>query len=307
MGIDCWFDLTKRARVADGRVLPDWFAIDYHTIVDDGTAIGSIDIPAGWIDDRDVIGHIVDIADVGNVVRVRRRIVFARAQGKPANRCTDADRHTPVTACVPTHERWRIDRAMAIVTGPPTPACADLNPSAVVERRESPRRVVNPSPAPGADIRPRTVPIRCPIGSGEAWRPDATVLTVINPIAVGVQIFVASHLRRNEAIRRVAPVCVVPALVARFRPSIKGRLGRRFDLERRRGSAANDQHSPRLNRDLRAAIVKAGASREYGNARFIPVVGSLNPVAAVVAERYRALRRLDPIRLTLAVAVVVIT
>ena len=69
MGIDCWFDLTKRARVADGRVLPDWFAIDYHTIVDDGTAIGSIDIPAGWIDDRDVIGHIDCQVATCNVAR----------------------------------------------------------------------------------------------------------------------------------------------------------------------------------------------------------------------------------------------
>src|SRR5205807_7962209 len=92
----------------------------------------------------------------------------------------------------------------------PDPAAVPVHPAAVVERREAPRGVVDPRPAPRLHPDPATVAVRRPSHDRGPGRPYGTIARRVAPLAVVVEIFVADRLARH-VLRRAG---VVPATVA---------------------------------------------------------------------------------------------
>jgi hypothetical protein len=79
----------------------------------------------------------------------------------------------------------------------PAPAVIILDPAAIMERRETPRRVIHPRPAPGCYIRPTPMPIRHP-AAFDLRIPDRPILRRLRPRAVLVQILIARHRRHHR-------------------------------------------------------------------------------------------------------------
>src|SRR5208282_4428763 len=90
-------------------------------------------------------------------------------------------------------------------------------PASVVEWSKSPRLVLNPGPAPWADVDPVAEAIRSP-SHDDAARPPAWAVTGnVAPVAVRVEIFIASHFARNV----VGGVRLIFAFVALESPTIE--------------------------------------------------------------------------------------
>src|SRR2546429_84428 len=96
----------------------------------------------------------------------------------------------------------------------PYPAAVPVRPAAVMERREAPRGVVHPGPAPRLHPDPAAVAVRRPSHDRGPGRPDGTVVGRVAPLTVLVQVLVADGLGRHIA-RRAR---VVRAAVARGAP-----------------------------------------------------------------------------------------
>ena len=88
-----------------------------------------------------------------------------------------------------------------------------------MERCEAPRCIIHPCPAPWLHPAPATVAIRCPIGSDGRRIPDATVLVIVVPTAVFVQVACADHPRTQ--LTRIARFPTVIATIAGDSPRFK--------------------------------------------------------------------------------------
>ena len=173
--------------------------------------------------DRRVVGHVVDGGDVGDLRHIGvADIVGAgaigwaehllRPQRHPADRTA-----RPVIAPAPgdhrradtdrdaegeeVHERRRIDwpaiHRLRHTLNPyrrrhPAPARIHLYPAAVVERCETPGRIVDPGPAPGRDERPVAVAIRHVVDL-DAGIPNAAIVGRGVPTPVVVEVPCPGH------------------------------------------------------------------------------------------------------------------
>ncbi len=90
----------------------------------------------------------------------------------------------------------------------PAPAVADVDPAAVVRRREAPRCVVDPAPAPRVDPRPASVAIRRPADRDRGREPDRAVAGVRGPAAVAVEVGIADDLLGHVLTRHRARVAI---------------------------------------------------------------------------------------------------
>src|SRR5271157_656003 len=82
-------------------------------------------------------------------------------------------------------------------TRAPTPTPAKPVPAAIVVGSKTPRLVANPGPAPGANPVPIAVAVRRPVGADIVGSPDGTVIGLLAPCAVLVQVAVANRIARN--------------------------------------------------------------------------------------------------------------
>ncbi len=193
-----------------------------HVVVDDGLV------------DRHVVDHhrAVDVGHVGRAGRIDRAICFARREREPRHaRRADRDIDAPAHAATATHEgnqRRRVDRPRRHRTGHPAPRRAHIGPAAIVERREAPRCIVDPGPAPRGDPGPVAGAIRRPADRHGTRYPYRAVAVFFAPRAVLVQRFIAGHLAADVArgdrsvLTRIA--CFGPA-VERVTVGIVGAAG----------------------------------------------------------------------------------
>src|SRR5207245_6824108 len=87
-------------------------------------------------------------------------------------------------------------------------------PTAILERREAPRRIVDPRPAPRFHPGPVAVAVRRPARGHGTGHPHHPVIRGFTPVAVVIQVLVADHAAGDVA-RRAR---VVPAAVASGAP-----------------------------------------------------------------------------------------
>jgi hypothetical protein len=139
---------------------------------------------------------------------VRGHINFTRPERKPSHIAAEAD----APGANKDHQRWRIHRAHGHRSGHPAPASADNHPASVVIWRVAPRRVIHPRPSPRRDPVPMAFAIRRPARRHPVGVPDMSVVGVIAPVAIIVQVVIADHILRH-VLRRARVVVPVFALV----------------------------------------------------------------------------------------------
>ncbi len=165
-----------------------------HVVVDDGLV------------DRDVVDHhrAVDVGHVGRAGRIDRAIRLARREREPrharrADRDIDAPAYAAAAAAHEGDQGGCVDRPRRHRTGHPAPRRAHIGPAAIVERREAPRRIVDPGPAPRSDPGPVAGAIWRPADRHGTRYPYRAVAVFFAPRAVLVQRFVAGHLAADVA------------------------------------------------------------------------------------------------------------
>src|SRR6185312_17221719 len=118
----------------------------------------------------------------------------ARSQRKPADTGTDGNAHS--RRANPRDQRGGIHRPYVAGTRYPAPGIAVGHPTAVMKRRESPARIIDPGPAPRIDPHPMPKPVRGPAHGKRGRRPHVPVVRGVFPASVVVQIGIAGRLRR---------------------------------------------------------------------------------------------------------------
>ncbi len=184
------------------------------------SAVGEVALDVAVVDHRVDVGDVGDVRDVhlAHVARtgpVRRHVDLVRREREPADRRT-ADRHRDADARAgadPGDERRRVHRPRDVAPGRPAPRVVAMDPAPIVERREAPRRVVDPCPAPRAHPGPVAGAVRCPADRDGARNPERAVLGRLFPAAVTVEVLGAGHLGRDVAVRREAILGAVALVV----------------------------------------------------------------------------------------------
>src|SRR5579864_9112703 len=146
------------------------------------------------VDDHCVV-HIRDSRDVHRRVRdvhvvhiraadaIPRHVHFSRCQGEPSH--ANASREAEARAAADKrHQSRRPHRTHHNRSRHPEPSAAYRRPSSVVERRESPRLVFHPGPAPGPNVDPVSEAVRSPSHNHGARMPAWAVPRDVAPIAV---------------------------------------------------------------------------------------------------------------------------
>ena len=163
--------------------------------------------------------HEIDVVDVGRVQNVYvadKRVVdvdhsdetppagepgeerLTKAQREPADPTAPAKSGAETKASAEKADKgWAKHRRTKEGTRAPAPCAANECPAAIMEGRKAPRRIVNPSPAPGADPVPVAVAVRSPARGDLGGIPNMSVLRLIAPSAVIIQVAVADHVARN--------------------------------------------------------------------------------------------------------------
>ncbi|VWC02762.1 hypothetical protein BUB20358_04930 [Burkholderia ubonensis] len=253
--------------------------------------------------DVDVVHHDVPVYAVV-VMRApaapARMPAFARAEREPraARRGDAADREpdAPVEAAAPAadecDERRRIDGRLADDdrTGHPRPAVVDIGPAAVVIRREAPRRVVDPGPAPRRLPDPVAVVVRRPALRHVVRHPGCAVGRVLAPRAVRVEVLIAGNVTRHVAGRHRALLVAVAAggpLVERVEA---GRLRLLRDLQ---AGAGEHDLLPGRQRVLAVVAVDGRAAAPHGDRRARAVRRDVDAVVAGAGDAEREVRRVD--------------
>src|SRR5207244_4675770 len=93
-------------------------------------------------------------------------------------------------------QRRRIDRTHREGTRHPAPPARYKRPAAIVERRETPRRLVHPGPAPGIDPAPIPGAVRHPADSDRRRHHDIAVTLDVAPAYVLGEIMITDDIRR---------------------------------------------------------------------------------------------------------------
>jgi hypothetical protein len=161
---------------------------------------------------------------------------FAKTQRTPSEAPAEADPKSE-SAAKPRNQRRSVVRTSIVRSRSPSPEAAGINPPTIVERRISPRLVLNPGPPPRILVNPVPVRIRRPTGC-DCRSPDVAVVRSVAPGSVLVEIIGADNVGRNITGR----FGVIEAVVAIACPLIEGvRGGRRMrvDCHRRPIAEAN--------------------------------------------------------------------
>ncbi|ARF86117.1 ROK family xylose-responsive transcription regulator [Burkholderia cenocepacia] len=255
----------------------------------------------------DVVHHDVAV-DALVVVRTpaapARMPRLARAEREPcaAGRgdAADRQRHIPVgtAATAAAHEgdeRRRIDGRLADDhrAGHPGPAVVHVRPAAVVIRREAPRRVVDPGPAPRRLPDPVAVVIRRPVGRRVVRHPDRAVVRRFAPRAVRIEILVAGDVAGHVAGRHRARF----GRVAAGRPLVE-RIGARCGRLLRDLQVGAGEHDllPGRQRVLPVAAVGRRAAAAHRHRRARAVRRHIDAIVAGARDAEREVRRVDFIR-----------
>src|SRR5690606_13129423 len=115
----------------------------------------------------------------------------------------EADGHAGAEAvAVPADERGSPDRVRDHRTRRPVPGRVEIDPAAVMERRPSPDRTIEPGPAPGLDPDPAAAGIRTPTRGYVGRAPYLTVAAAVFPLAVFVEVLRAVDVLADVAIAR---------------------------------------------------------------------------------------------------------
>src|SRR4029450_4541374 len=108
--------------------------------------------------DVDRVRLVVAIPAAVRAASPPRAVGLAPGEGDPSvDRAPDRGGKAPARSAGPRDERGRPQRARGVRAGAPSPAAARVHPAAVMEGRVTPRRVVDPSRAPGTDVDPIAV------------------------------------------------------------------------------------------------------------------------------------------------------
>src|ERR1700685_3862420 len=101
----------------------------------------------------------VDVPDVRPAagIVIPGMVNLTKAQREPTYVKPDSEAKS--AAAQEAHKRRSINRVNPDRTRRPAPASADVAPASIMKWRESPRRVVNPRIAPGADIAPVAIAV----------------------------------------------------------------------------------------------------------------------------------------------------
>ncbi len=186
------------------------------------------------IDHRNV--HISRVGDVhvpriSRTHAIRRKIGIAIAQREPSHAAADSNRHSKARSPNPRNQRRSIHRTNSYRSWNPSPAIADAYPAAIVERSESPRRIIHPGPSPRLDPGPVTFAIRSP-SRVHARIPNRAIGRRRFPVAVIIKILVTNRSRRDIARRSgrlLAPLAHVAPVVKSIGPRhAPGRVGQRL-------------------------------------------------------------------------------
>src|SRR5579863_5157641 len=100
----------------------------------------------------------------------------------------------------------------------PAPARSEPAPAAIMEWRESPRRIVDPAPAPRSDPGPVAGAVGRPVRSDPGREPDCTVIRLLLPLAVVVEVLIADCVVRDILRHRLF---LGPACLALLAPAIE--------------------------------------------------------------------------------------
>src|SRR5262249_49919734 len=93
----------------------------------------------------------VDVARVAEAVAIPRAEGFAEAKREPADSAAKAETKAPASAAVEADKCRAPIWARVVRSRAPAPTIPNVSPTAIVERRIAPGRVVYPSPAPRTD------------------------------------------------------------------------------------------------------------------------------------------------------------
>jgi len=159
--------------------------VDCGVVIDDRRVV---DVRDGCLVDSGV--RYVHPVHISRAYAIRGNIHFARAERKPCNVLASAR-----TTSHEYHQRGRIYWTRFDRPRNPSPAPVNVDPSSVMKRRISPRRIVDPSPSPRIDPCPVPVMIWSP-SRFHARIPDVSILWICLPVAVLVEIFESDNLLR---------------------------------------------------------------------------------------------------------------
>jgi hypothetical protein len=169
-------------------------------------------------DRRVVVGDVVVVGDGGDVSDarvgdvhllevvaahvVRRHIGFSPSQREPshASASTERQTHSEVGTAHPRDQRGSVDRTSNHHgTRRPCPISARAYPAAIMRRSETPRRFVNPGPAPRFDPHPMSIVIRSPPRryGGDPYR---SIFRLHAPGPVLIEIIGTDHVGGNVLI-----------------------------------------------------------------------------------------------------------
>ncbi len=215
-------ELVRRERA---RNAGDWVGLHHGGCRYDGgsAAIDEVlDDDVSVIDDVGLIdrlvhvlhGGCIDAPDIVQIGAIRWVIGLPRAERHPAHgtpaearsvveaaACGEPGRGAQGSPADEADQGRRVDRSAVAAAGfriaargngDPAPTAIDLRPTAVVERREPPRALVHPGPAPIADIGPTPLAVGDPVRL-HGWIPDGAVLRSLGPGPGSLQVLAAGH------------------------------------------------------------------------------------------------------------------
>src|ERR1700719_607527 len=87
----------------------------------------------------------VDVAEIYAARVIPRTEGLTETKREPTDSATEAESET---AAKKSYERRSVDGPSVIRTGAPTPAAADIGPTSIVKRSETPRLITDPRPSP---------------------------------------------------------------------------------------------------------------------------------------------------------------
>ena len=177
----------------------------------------------------------------------------------------------------------------------PAPAVADVGPATVVERREAPRVVVDPGPAPRVDPRPVAAAVRRPARRHARRIPDLAVLRHAAPAAVFVEVGIADRVGRDVVARNRARV----ARVTRVDPAVEivaARQVQHFVITQR--AVVEAIGAAGLHAVARVVLaVDVAATLEHRDHRRLALRVDVDAVAAGTVHDERERRRVDLVAL----------
>ncbi len=236
---------------------------------------------------RVVHGEVVDTRDIARAGAVNRPVDVARPQRIPghARATANADAGAADKAdhgrCIARPHRHRARH--------PAPAAAEVGPAPVVRRREAPRRVVDPGPAPRRHPGPVARAVRRPARRHFARKPHGAIAGVLLPVAVVIQRGIAGHVGRYIARGRRR---ILSGIAGRG-PLVEA-VGRRIVARACVGQVgARKPHAlPATQFDRAGIAIQHGAAMTHRHQRGCAVGRHVDPVVARLARHECQVRRI---------------